>query len=77
MQQPPTAALSQTPALQVSVVHTLASLQSAAKRRAMLVVGVALRLLDDSFRFKDGERNVILDEETKRIVRAEGVEMPR
>ena len=51
-------------------------LVAAAKRRAMLVVGIALRLIDDSFRFKNEQWNSILDEETKRIVHAKGAEMP-
>lgn len=51
-------------------------LVAAAKKRAKLVTGVAVRLLDDSFRFDDDKLDKILDEETKRIVKAEGTGMP-
>ena len=53
------------------------ALVSAAKDRAKLVMGIALRLMDDSFRFKDEKLDAILDQETKKIVRAEAVEMPK
>ncbi|MFO7904538.1 MAG: DUF3160 domain-containing protein [Planctomycetota bacterium] len=52
------------------------ALVSAAKRRAVLVTGIALRLIDDSFRFKDDELDKILTQQTRRIVKAEGVRMP-
>jgi hypothetical protein len=52
------------------------TLAAAAKRRAMLVTGVALKLLDDSFQFKDKAMNATLDQEVKRIGKAEGVEKP-
>lgn len=43
-------------------------LLSKAKERAMLVTGIAQRLLDDSFRFKDSKLNKILDQEIKNIL---------
>ena len=52
------------------------ALVAAAKRRAKLVTGIARRLMDDSFRFKDEKLNKILEEETKRIVEAKWVGMP-
>ncbi len=53
------------------------ALVSAARERAMLAPGIALRLMDDSFRFKDDRLDAILDEETKAVVRAEGAKMPK
>ena len=53
------------------------ALVSAAKRRAKLVPGIGLRLMDDSFRFPDKELNVILDQEVKKIVAAKGAGMPK
>lgn len=53
------------------------ALVSAAKERAMLVTGIALRLLDNTFRFQNEKLNEILDRETKRIVGAKGIEMPK
>lgn len=52
------------------------ALVAAAKRRALLVTGIALRLMDDSFRFKDDELDKILTQEARLIVKAEGVKMP-
>jgi len=52
------------------------ALVSAAKRRAVLVTGVALKLMDDSFGFKDDALNQILTQESRRIVQAEGFRMP-
>lgn len=53
------------------------ALVAAAKARARLVPGIALRLMDDSFRFKDDGLNALLDQETKRIVAAQGVGRPK
>ena len=48
----------------------------AAKQRAMLTVGIALRLIDDSFQFDDATLNTILAQEVKKITAAEAVDMP-
>lgn len=53
------------------------ALVSAAKKRAKLVPGIALRLIDDSFRFEDEELNRIVDQEVKKIIEAKAIEMPR
>lgn len=52
------------------------ALVAAARKRAMLVTGIALRLMDDSFRFEDDKLNVILDQEAHRIQQATDVIMP-
>jgi len=52
------------------------ALVSAAKRRARLVTGIGLGLIDDSFRFNDDELDTILTEEISRIVKAKGRGMP-
>ena len=46
-------------------------------KRAKLVVGIALRLMDDSFRFNEEKLDHILEEETGRIVLSEGHGMPQ
>ncbi len=51
-------------------------LVSSAKKRAVLVTGIALKLMDDSFSLKNRELNAIIKEETKRIIKAEGILMP-
>ncbi|MGD9126280.1 MAG: DUF3160 domain-containing protein, partial [Planctomycetia bacterium] len=51
-------------------------LVAAAKKRAMLVAGIAMRLMDDSFKFKDVSLDKIIDQEIKKIVEAQAVEMP-
>ncbi len=51
-------------------------LVSAAKRHAMIVTGIALKLTDDSFQFEDDALNKILSEETALIVKAEGTRFP-
>ena len=51
-------------------------LVSAAKRRAILVTGIALRLIDESFRLNDDELNKLVTQEAGRIENAEGVIMP-
>ena len=51
-------------------------LLSSAKKRATLVIGIALRLTDDSFRLKDDELNSIIEEEIKRIFKAKDILMP-
>ncbi len=48
----------------------------AARQRAMLTVGIALRLIDDSFQFDDATLNTILAQEVKKITAAEAVDMP-
>ncbi len=52
-------------------------LAARAKKRAMLVTGIAMKLMDPSFRFDDDKLNTILAKETKKIVAAKGVEMPQ
>lgn len=44
--------------------------------RGRLVIGIALRLLDDGFRFEDDSLDAILDAEVARIVKAGDVMMP-
>ncbi|HPC95399.1 MAG TPA: DUF3160 domain-containing protein [Sedimentisphaerales bacterium] len=51
-------------------------LTAAAKRRATIVVGVALKLLDDGFRITDSDMMAIIDEEVARIVEAQMVMKP-
>lgn len=51
-------------------------LNAAAQRRARLVVGIAARLLDKSFRLGDAELDEILDEESARIETAEEEFLP-
>jgi len=51
-------------------------LVSASKKKAKLVVGIALRLIDPSFRFEDAELNKILQEECQKIKMAQIVEKP-
>jgi hypothetical protein len=53
------------------------ALVAAARARARLVPGIALRLMDDSFRFKDDSLNALLEQETKQIVTAQGVGRPK
>ncbi len=52
-------------------------LVSAAKKRANIVVGVALRLMDNSFKFDDKELNEIINEEVKKIKEAKIVVKPK
>lgn len=52
------------------------ALVAAAKRRAVIVTAIALRLMDDSFRLKDDKLDKILTEEAGLIKKAEGVRMP-
>ena len=52
------------------------ALASAAKKRAKLVTGIALKLMDDSFRFDDDALDEILTQEVQHVVKAEGVGMP-
>ena len=52
------------------------ALAAKAKHRAMLVVGIAMHLLDDSFCFGDETMDAILQSETKRIIKAEATGMP-
>lgn len=52
------------------------ALVSASKRRAVLITGIALRLMDDSFRFNDDDLDMVLTQESELIVKAEGVRMP-
>ena len=51
-------------------------LVAAAKKRAKLVTGIALKLIDDSFQFGNDELDGILKQETERIVKAEGIGFP-
>lgn len=53
------------------------ALVSAAKERAMLIPGIALRLMNDHFRFGTDNLDTILKEETARIVAANGYGMPK
>ncbi len=48
----------------------------AAKQRAMLTIGIALKLVDSSFQFEDTKLNSILEEEIKRITEAKATTMP-
>ncbi len=52
------------------------ALVSAAKQRAMLTMGVALKLIDDTFQFDDTKLNTILSEEVERIIAAKAVYLP-
>lgn len=52
------------------------ALASSAKRRALLVLGVALRLLNDSFRLNVHEMDEILAKESSLIGQAEGQRLP-
>lgn len=47
-----------------------------ANKRSQLVIGIALKLIDDSFSFKDKELNAILNLEIENILEAKEVEMP-
>lgn len=49
----------------------------AARKRALLVLGISLRLLDDDFRFPDAELNALLNEEVERVRKAEGMHKPQ
>lgn len=53
-----------------------AALASAAKKRAKLVPAIALKLMDDSFRFENDALDEILTQEVQLIVKAESVGMP-
>ena len=57
-------------------LHGKPALVAAAKRRAVIVTAIALRLMDDSFRLKDDDLEKILTQESRLIVKAEGVRMP-
>ncbi len=52
------------------------ALPRAARKRAVLVLGVALRLLDDGFALQDPELNAILEEEVERVRNAQGSSKP-
>ena len=52
-------------------------LVSAARERAMLIPGIALRLLDDSFRFGNDKLDTVLNEEVARIIAARDKHMPK
>jgi hypothetical protein len=52
------------------------ALLAAAKRRAQVVVGTALRLLDDNFAFADKNLNSILAAEVSKVIEAKVVEKP-
>lgn len=52
-------------------------LAAAAKNRAMMIPGIARKLMDDSFSFKDNRLNRILDQEVKKIIAAKGTGMPK
>ncbi len=52
-------------------------LVGAAKKRAKLVAGIALRLMDDAFRYGDAELDTILKDECDRIVAGKGQHMPK
>jgi hypothetical protein len=51
-------------------------LMKTAVQRAELVLGIALRLLDDEFHFDDATLDAILKDEVARIEKAEGLHMP-
>ncbi|UCF85667.1 MAG: DUF3160 domain-containing protein, partial [Desulfobacteraceae bacterium] len=51
-------------------------LVSASKKRAKLVAGIGLRLIDHSFRLEEAELDTILEEECKKIVEAQIVDKP-
>ncbi|MHC4336660.1 MAG: DUF3160 domain-containing protein [Planctomycetota bacterium] len=51
-------------------------LVTAAKKRAAIIIGTALRLVDESFRTGDKELDAIIERETKKIVEAKAKEMP-
>jgi hypothetical protein len=51
-------------------------LVAAARKRALLVTGIALKLVDDSFQFEDVELDTIMEQEFDRIVNAEGSLLP-
>ena len=51
-------------------------LAKAAKRRAQLVLGIALRLMDADFRFKDRKLDRMIADEVKRIEKGAGMFLP-
>jgi hypothetical protein len=51
-------------------------LATAARQRAMLTVGIALKLVDDAFQFEDVCLNSILLDEVNKITEAEALVMP-
>ncbi|MDI6449589.1 DUF3160 domain-containing protein [Anaerobaca lacustris] len=53
-----------------------AELALAARRRAVIVLGTALKLLDDGFQIDDADTMAIVDEEVTRIVEARAVMKP-
>jgi len=55
---------------------TRPELVSAAERRARLVMGIGLRLVDDAFRLGEAELDAIVDREVERIVEAAWSGMP-
>ena len=52
-------------------------LAAAARKRALLVTGIALKLLDSTFAFNDAELDEILSDETNRIIEAKEVTFPK
>jgi len=53
------------------------ALVTSARRRAMLVTGIAMGLLDNSFRFKDETLNTIIEREIQRVLAATGRGTPQ
>lgn len=51
-------------------------LQRNAQKRTMLVTGIALKLMDDSFKHKNTILNDIMDREVRKIKRSKGTGMP-
>ena len=51
-------------------------LAAAAQKRAGIIIGVGLRLLDDSYRTGDKELDAIIEREVKKVVEAKAREMP-
>ncbi len=52
------------------------ALSRAARKRALLVLAVALHLLDDTFALQEPELNALLEEEVQRVRQAEGTFKP-
>jgi hypothetical protein len=51
-------------------------LVEASMQRAKLIVGIAMKLVDDSFQFNEDKLDTILDNETQRIIEATWIGMP-